>query len=183
MKLSLYTVLIIDNNADMRRLHRHVLDSKVKGCTIPEAATLTESRALLETEKLDLIIMEVVLPDGSGFDFCVEAKAKDIPVIIMTELSSGRHMLDGFGAGCSYYMIKDDYDPDILEVIVKRLLNGEQTSGELSLMQTKFKIYKEEQEKRRREKIELSIEEMDNVAGGVSILNKPSGPANNPENQ
>ena len=81
-------------------------------------------------------------------------------------------MLDGFSAGCSYYMVKDDYDPDILEVMVKRLLSGEHTSGELSLMQTKFKIYKEEQEKRKREKIELSNEEMDNVAGGTVVFSQ-----------
>ena len=165
MKLNVYTVLIIDNNADMRRLHHHVLDSKVKGCKILETATLTESRELLETERLDLIIMEVVLPDGSGFDFCKKAKEKNIPVIIMTELLSGHHILDGFSAGCNYYMIKDDYDPDILEAIIKRLLSGEQTSDEFSLMQTKFKLYKEEQ-KKNRNITALDDNIMDNVAGG-----------------
>ena len=112
----------------MRRLHHHVLHSKVKDCKILEAATISEGRAQLETEKLDLIIMEVVLPDGSGFEFCKEAKALNIPVLIMTELSSGQHMLQGFNAGCSYYMVKDDYDPDILEAVVVRLLSGEHRS-------------------------------------------------------
>ena len=57
MKLNTYTVLVIDNNADMRRLHQMLLSSKVRNCTILEAESITESRAILESEKPDLIIM------------------------------------------------------------------------------------------------------------------------------
>jgi DNA-binding response OmpR family regulator len=54
------------------------------------AEDIPQARATIVAEKPDLIILDVMFPDGAneGFDFCLELKAdeatKDIPVIIMT---------------------------------------------------------------------------------------------------
>lgn len=71
-------------------------------------ATLTEERKAVETEKPDLIIQDVMLPDGDGFLFIKELKSRnvDIPVIFMTARSEESDRILGFELGADDYISK-----------------------------------------------------------------------------
>ena len=73
-------------------------------------AALTKADAIRETEKLnyELIVLDVNLPDGNGFDFCREIKERrpDTAVIFLTANDMESDMLKGFELGADDYVTK-----------------------------------------------------------------------------
>ena len=50
---------------------------RTQGHTVTLASTLTDARVELRRERLELCVVDVALPDGSGLDFCREVRAED----------------------------------------------------------------------------------------------------------
>lgn len=73
-------------------------------------AALTKADAIGQTEKQDyeLIVLDVNLPDGNGFDFCKEIKERrpDTAVIFLTANDMESDMLKGFELGADDYVTK-----------------------------------------------------------------------------
>lgn len=73
-------------------------------------AALTKEDAIGQTEKLnyELIVLDVNLPDGNGFDFCREIKERrpDTTVIFLTANDMESDMLKGFELGADDYVTK-----------------------------------------------------------------------------
>ena len=62
---------------------------------------------ILKTEKIDLAILDVSLPDGNGFDICKEIKEKqDIPVIFLTAQDEETSVVLGLDLGADDYIVK-----------------------------------------------------------------------------
>ncbi len=80
------------------------------------AGTLKEARHIIETELLDAIILDIILPDGDGLDLLTEYR-KLPPVVIMTTLGTDYDVLDGLSAGAADYVVK----PCSSEVLEARL--------------------------------------------------------------
>ena len=110
-------------------------DSAIK----TELITLLNSngyRAVDETP-CDLALLDVSLPEKSGFDICREIRKKsDIPVIFLTARDSSEDELIGFGVGADDY-IKKPYNSSVLLARIARLLSHKQntviTARELTL--------------------------------------------------
>lgn len=75
--------------------------------TVP-AYTCQTARRLLKSDPFDLVILDVNLPDGSGFDLCREFKASapELPVIFLTANDLERDELTGFDLGADDYITK-----------------------------------------------------------------------------
>ena len=65
-------VLVVDDDALVRRAVRLTCESE--GYTVQEAERATEALARLETFHPDVVILDLVLPDLSGFDLCREIR-------------------------------------------------------------------------------------------------------------
>ena len=67
-----------------------------------------KARRFLEGEHFDLAILDVNLPDGSGFDLCreIKAAAADLPVIFLTAKDLEEDVLNGFDLGADDYITK-----------------------------------------------------------------------------
>ena len=78
------------------------------GCTVD--ATMSKSAAVdfCEMQDYDLIVLDVNLPDGNGFDFCTEIKERrpDTAVIFLTANDMESDMLKGFELGADDYVTK-----------------------------------------------------------------------------
>jgi two-component system, OmpR family, phosphate regulon response regulator PhoB len=118
------TLLIVEDEAAIRFALKFELgDSDYQILT---AEDIPQARATIVAEKPDLIILDVMFPDGAneGFDFCKELKAdestKDIPVIILTARPE-KDRSEGADAGADRYFTKP---PDIsaLRVAIEELL-------------------------------------------------------------
>ena len=83
------------------------------------AYTCQKARQLLKTGQFDLVILDVNLPDGNGFDICRECKssAPERPVIFLTANDLERDELNGFDLGADDYIIK----PFRIQVLKRRV--------------------------------------------------------------
>ena len=83
------------------------------------AYTCQKARQLLKTGQFDLVILDVNLPDGNGFDICREYKssAPERPVIFLTANDLERDELNGFDLGADDYITK----PFRIQVLKRRV--------------------------------------------------------------
>jgi len=90
---------------------------------------LNGTDALAEIERLipAAIVLDLMLPDMSGFDLCAQvkcvARTHHIPVIILTALDSDSSRRRGRECGAAEYLTKP-FDPDVLMETISRCANG-----------------------------------------------------------
>jgi DNA-binding response OmpR family regulator len=82
------------------------------------SATSLEKGLALISQNPDLLLIDIGLPDGEGFDLCAAAhKAALIPSIFLTARDEEADMLHAFDAGCDDYVVK----PFPMQVLLKRI--------------------------------------------------------------
>lgn len=80
---------------------------KNEGFEVFFSSNLESARKALGENKFDLILLDVKLPDGSGYDFCREVrKSSSIPVIFLTAFDEEVNIVLGLDIGADDYMTK-----------------------------------------------------------------------------
>ncbi len=103
-----YRILVVEDSTLVRGIIRkHCLAAEID---VVECETLASARELLKIISPDLIVLNVVLPDGLGTDFCREIRESErlkwIPVILLTALNNLEIMKEGYDRGADDYIIK-----------------------------------------------------------------------------
>ncbi|MCL2084598.1 MAG: response regulator transcription factor [Oscillospiraceae bacterium] len=130
------TVLLIEDNLNILGTNKEFLEAE--GYTVHAAATLEEGGRILEGGQIDLLILDVMLPDGSGIDFCARLRERsDIPVLYLTCLEEEDALISGLKAGGDDYMTKP-YSLAVLSARAEALLRRARerpsfTAGPLSV--------------------------------------------------
>ncbi|MCL2112110.1 MAG: response regulator transcription factor [Clostridiales bacterium] len=120
MNTIMNTILLIEDNAKIRESNKEYLETE--GYAVHAAATLTDGEIILQSEQVDLIVLDIMLPDGSGVDFCAEIRKRhDIPVLFLTCLDEDAALVDALKAGGDEYMTKP-YSFDALLARIMALL-------------------------------------------------------------
>jgi two-component system OmpR family response regulator len=86
-----------------------VLDqAEADGHSVDWTKRLDDSRAALDTEVYDLVLLDLMLPDGRGIPFlrALRAKGDVTPVIILTALDQVSDRIEGLNAGADDYLVK-----------------------------------------------------------------------------
>ncbi|MGB8180073.1 MAG: response regulator transcription factor [Acidimicrobiales bacterium] len=79
----------------------------VEGFVVVGATNIAEARVLLATSKPDLVLLDVMLPDGSGIDYCRELHdTTHIPVIMVTARTNEVDVVLGLEIGAADYVTK-----------------------------------------------------------------------------
>ncbi len=79
----------------------------VEGFVVVGATNIAEARVLLASAKPDLVLLDVMLPDGSGIDYCRELHdTTHIPVIMVTARTSEVDVVLGLEIGAADYVTK-----------------------------------------------------------------------------
>jgi two-component system, OmpR family, response regulator RegX3 len=79
----------------------------VEGFVVVGATNIAEARAILATSKPDLVLLDVMLPDGSGIDYCRELHdTTHIPVIMVSARTSEVDIVLGLEIGAADYVTK-----------------------------------------------------------------------------
>ena len=93
------------------------------------AENLGKAREILGNEKIDLLILDIMLPDGDGLSFCRELKEKqEIPVLFLSALSENEDIIAGLRAGGDDYLAKP-YDLEVLIARVEARLRTKPSQG------------------------------------------------------
>ncbi len=117
-------MLVEDNEAIILGLE-YLL--RQEGYQVRTARSLREAEEMTQKEPPDLILLDIMLPDGSGFDFCRLVKRKnDIPVIFLTAKEGEEDVVQGLDLGADDYIIKPFRNRELISRIKSVLRrNGE----------------------------------------------------------
>lgn len=113
-------ILIVEDEERMRRLIGDYL--KREGFKIIEAEDGKRALEFFESENIDLIILDIMLPEYDGWTVCREIrKSSKVPIIMLTARSEESDELFGFELGADEYVTKP-FSPKILVARVNALL-------------------------------------------------------------
>ncbi len=99
------TLLFIEDDRDIRAALRLVLEDE--GYKVLEAADGTSGLKTFSTETVDLVLLDLRLPDMSGFDVCRELRSKSlVPIIMVTAQTDTHDLVAGLEAGADDYVTK-----------------------------------------------------------------------------
>jgi two-component system catabolic regulation response regulator CreB len=128
-------ILILEDESSIADNIRYALEAE--GFQTEWRSTLGEGRQRLLDGGIDLLVLDVGLPDGNGFDFCRELrKTSPLPVIFLTARASEIDRVVGLEIGADDYVVKP-FSPRELAARVKSLLRRSAGSGALSTSPTK----------------------------------------------
>jgi CheY-like chemotaxis protein len=118
------TILVIDDDADLQKLIRtYLVMEGFRPRTAFKSAEIVI--ALRQQPAPDLILLDVQLPDGNGFDILARmrqhAVLKNMPVIMLTAEATRESVLKGLQLGADGYVTKP-FEPDVLVTAVKAVL-------------------------------------------------------------
>jgi len=111
-------VLIVDDHAVVR--HGLKLAIEAHGLVVvSEASTLAEARSLIAHTNPDVLIIDINLPDGSGFDLIkwVREISKSIVIIVVSLNDAPQYASAARKAGANAYLVKDSTMVEILAAI------------------------------------------------------------------
>jgi len=111
-------VLIVDDHAVVR--HGLELAIEANGYeVVSEASSLTQARSFIAHTNPDVLIIDINLPDGSGFDLIkwVRKISKTIVIIVLTLNDGGEYASAARKAGANAYLVKDATMVEILAAI------------------------------------------------------------------
>jgi two-component system response regulator DevR len=138
-------IVLVDDSELVRRGIRSVLLSHAepKLCVVAEAGTVSTAISSCLEHKPDLVLLDIRLPDGSGFDACREIlrQQPETRVVILTSYSNDNFVYEAVTAGAQGYLMKE-IDPAglvqaLLDVAAGRsILDPDATSRVLRLLRT-----------------------------------------------
>ena len=118
------TVLIVDDNADIRAYLRTILQDKYQ---VNEAADGQQGLAIANEIVPDLIVSDVMMPVMNGLEFCQRVKSgtatSHIPVILLTARALSQHQIEGYESGADAYITKP-FSADLLLARISNLLKS-----------------------------------------------------------
>jgi CheY-like chemotaxis protein len=113
------TILIVDDDRDTRTIIKTILSSK--GYSTQEAGNGKEALLSIESFKPDLILLDIMMPEMSGYDVMARLRMKpenqDIPVIMLSAKAESEDILSGYQDYAVEYYITKPFTP-------RELLNG-----------------------------------------------------------
>ena len=113
-------ILVVDDDLHIRELIKVFLSSE--GFEVYEASDGVEALSKLETVRVDMAILDIMMPNMDGWQLCRELRESyDIPLLMITAKGEISQKIKGFELGTDDYLVKP-FDPLELVVRVKALL-------------------------------------------------------------
>ncbi len=117
-------LLIVDDDPYIRELIRVYLHKA--GFQLFEASDGVVAMEVITQEQIDLVVLDIMMPNMDGFVFCQQLRAiSDIPILMITAKSEVTHKMRGFKLGADDYLVKP-FDPLELVARVKAILKRTQ---------------------------------------------------------
>jgi DNA-binding response OmpR family regulator len=118
-------ILLVEDNEQILRGNERML--KRRGYAIASALTLAEARRRIAEQTPDAIVLDIMLPDGSGLDFMRDLRIHKlpteagVPILLLTGLTTPEDVVRGLSSGGDDYLAKP-YDFNVLAARIEALL-------------------------------------------------------------
>lgn len=115
----LVRVALCDDHGIVRGGLRRILDAEDDLTVVGEAGTVHDAVTLAATERPDVFVMDVGLPDGSGINAIAEIRQRspDTRVLVLTVHDDVAYLRRAFEAGADGYMVKDAADVELVQAV------------------------------------------------------------------
>lgn len=128
MSQKMPTILMIDEDRFLRKIYRDKLSRA--GFKFLEATNGEEGLNKVVSERPDIILLDLILPRKNGFDVLYEIKAnkeiRDIPVIILSNLSQDSDVERGISLGAEEYLVKPEVSlTQVIDKVKQQLIKKE----------------------------------------------------------
>jgi len=128
--LTIPKILIVDDDSDVLDMLKQYL---VKNAfAVHTASTAREVKAIVKQNRVDLILLDVMLGDDNGFEICRSLRDDNaVPIIMMSALSADHHRMRGYSSGADDYIAKP-FNPALLLARVQAVVRRTSRSASLS---------------------------------------------------
>jgi putative two-component system response regulator len=131
------TILIVDSLEINRRLLKAMLKSA--NYRFLEAKRATEALALMESERVDLVILDLMIPEMSGPEFCrrlkTNRKTKLVPILLLTSVQGVENEIHGIDSGADEYLTKPLH-PAVVRARIRAMLRNKAAVDSLEEAET-----------------------------------------------
>jgi signal transduction histidine kinase/ligand-binding sensor domain-containing protein/DNA-binding response OmpR family regulator len=118
------TILIIEDNHDLRHYLKNLLNNEYRIVTAPNGKQGVDTAFTIIP---DLVISDILMPQMDGFEVCNQLKndirTSHIPVILLTALSEPEKQIGGFKTGADAYITKP-FDDNILSAQIESMIRS-----------------------------------------------------------
>ncbi len=132
-------ILIVEDEPDIRKNLKYNISRE--GFDVITAGSLSESEEIVNSNSISLIILDLMIPDGSGLDLCKKfksnSKTESIPIIILTAKDDEVDRVVGFELGADDYVTKP-FSVRELILRIKAILKRGQTKKEVVEVERQF---------------------------------------------
>lgn len=146
-------ILLVEDNETIIMGLKYSLEQE--GFQIISTKTKKETEKTILEEQIDLVLLDVTLPDGNGFDICKYIKEKsDIPVIFLTAQDEETSVVIGLDLGADDYIVKPFRTRELISRINSVLRRSDKSFEKSNIIQYKnikidtnmAKVYKDNEE-------------------------------------
>lgn len=104
--IGLFHILVVDDDKNTRRLMQAVLEAD--GYTVLTACDGEQALALMDTEHVDLVVLDVMMPNMDGYEFTRELRQSnsELPILMVSAKQLPADRKQGFLVGTDDYMTK-----------------------------------------------------------------------------
>jgi len=138
-------ILMVEDDKNILFANKIIL--KRRGYNVQLAQTLAQAREQMKEVEPDVIVLDIMLPDGNGLDFLAEIRREnEIPILLLTTLGATEDVVNGLAAGGDDYLAKP-YDNAVLVGRIEALLRrakkvpGQLAVGNISLDTASKKVF------------------------------------------
>jgi two-component system chemotaxis response regulator CheY len=104
------TVLVVDDSRIMRNIVKNTFSQMKIPCQFLEAANGKDAFAVLQSQEVNLILLDWNMPELSGIDFLKKVRTmeqyKNLPIIMVTSESARYNVIEALKNGATDYIIK-----------------------------------------------------------------------------
>ena len=124
-------LLIEDNKADTELIKIKLNESKIAKFKITYTERLISGLKLLETEKFDIILLDLGLPDSIGLESfkSVLTKHPTIPIIVLTGLANEEIGIQAIKYGAQDYLVKGEFTGKLLTRAIQYAIERKKLEG------------------------------------------------------
>jgi DNA-binding response OmpR family regulator len=128
--MSAPTVLLVEDELDIVALLTDFL--AVEGFGVLAASDAPAAIAAIDRNGVDCVVLDVMLPDASGFDICRRIRERsDVPLLFLSARGEDGDKLRGLALGADDYIVKSATPAEVVarvKAVLRRAANGRSTS-------------------------------------------------------